>query len=72
MTSVLELPVPVGSAISTDARCDYMHGGWPKGLDKEIAAQVKYLEKLMGRKLGDPKDPLLVSVRSGASSRCPA
>ena len=71
MTSVLKLPVPPGFTISTDACRDYMHGGWPKGLDEEIAKQVFKLEKAMGRKLGDPFDPLLVSVRSGAKFSMP-
>ena len=71
MTSVLKLPVPPGFTISTDACRAYMKGGWPEGLDEEIAAQVFRLEKVMGRKLGDPFDPLLVSVRSGAKFSMP-
>jgi pyruvate, orthophosphate dikinase len=71
MTSVLKLPVPAGFTISTDACRAYMHSGWPTGLDAEITKQVKALEKKMGRKLGDPTDPLLVSVRSGAKFSMP-
>lgn len=71
MTSVLELPVPHGFTISTDACRDYMHGGWPKLLSDEISRHVALLEKKMGRRLGDPKDPLLVSVRSGAKFSMP-
>jgi len=71
MTSVLKLPVPPGFTISTDACREYMHSGWPKGLDAEIVAQVAKLEKAMKRRLGDPKDPLLVSVRSGAKFSMP-
>ncbi|MEO6158562.1 MAG: pyruvate, phosphate dikinase, partial [Ilumatobacteraceae bacterium] len=71
MTSVLGLPVPPGFTISTDACRDYMHGGWPSGLDQEIARHVAALEKVMGRKLGDAADPLLVSVRSGAKFSMP-
>ncbi len=71
MTSVLKLPVPPGFTISTDACRDYMYGGWPAGLDEEIAKHVFKLEKAMGRKLGDPFDPLLVSVRSGAKFSMP-
>ncbi len=71
MTSVLKLPVPPGFTISTDACRDYMYGGWPDGLDEEIAKHVFKLEKAMGRKLGDPFDPLLVSVRSGAKFSMP-
>ncbi len=71
MTSVLKLPVPPGFTISTDACRGYMHSGWPAGLDGEIAAQVGKLEMTMGRRLGDPTDPLLVSVRSGAKFSMP-
>ncbi|MEX0846336.1 MAG: pyruvate, phosphate dikinase [Ilumatobacteraceae bacterium] len=71
MTSVLKLPVPPGFTISTDACRDYLRGGWPVELDEEIAQQVFKLEKAMGRKLGDPFDPLLVSVRSGAKFSMP-
>jgi len=71
MTSVLRLPVPPGFTISTDACRLYMHGGWPKALDKEIAGARARLEKAMGKKLGDPKNPLLVSVRSGAKFSMP-
>jgi pyruvate,orthophosphate dikinase len=71
MTSVLKLPVPPGFTITTDACRAYMHGGWPEGLDEEIAKHVFKLEKAMGRKLGDPFDPLLVSVRSGAKFSMP-
>jgi pyruvate,orthophosphate dikinase len=71
MTSVLGLPVPPGFTISTDACRDYMKGGWPDGLDKEIAKHVTKLEKEMGKKLGDHADPLLVSVRSGAKFSMP-
>ena len=71
MTSVLQLPVPPGFTISTDACRAYMVAGWPIGLDEEIAAQVAQLEADMGRGLGDPADPLLVSVRSGAKFSMP-
>jgi pyruvate,orthophosphate dikinase len=71
MTSVLELPVPPGFTISTDACRDYMKEGWPDAIDKEIAREVKKLEKAMGKKLGDHADPLLVSVRSGAKFSMP-
>src|SRR3954467_624229 len=71
MTSVLGLPVPPGFTITTDACRAYMRGGWPEGLDKEIGKQVTKLETAMGRTLGDPDDPLLVSVRSGAKFSMP-
>ena len=71
MTSVLKLPVPPGFTISTEACIAYLDGGWPAGLDDEIAGQVAKLEREMGRRLGDPGDPLLVSVRSGAKFSMP-
>ncbi len=71
MTSVLDLPVPPGFTISTEACRAYMEGGWPKGLDDEIAKHRKKLEKAMGKRLGDKSDPLLVSVRSGAKFSMP-
>src|SRR3954466_6050803 len=71
MTSVLGLPVPPGFTITTDACREYMHNGWPKGLDEEIAKHRAKLEKAMGKKIGDATDPLLVSVRSGAKFSMP-
>src|SRR5687768_974387 len=71
MTSVLGLPVPPGFTISTDACREYMYSGWPKGLDDEIGKQRVKLEKQMGKRIGDPTDPLLVSVRSGAKFSMP-
>jgi pyruvate,orthophosphate dikinase len=71
MTSVLELPVPPGFTISTAACRDYLRGGWPAGLDGEVADHLAALEARMGRKLGEPADPLLVSVRSGARHSMP-
>jgi pyruvate,orthophosphate dikinase len=71
MTSVLELPVPPGFTISTEACRAYMRGGWPDGLDGEVDAARERLESAMGRRLGDPADPLLVSVRSGAKFSMP-
>jgi len=71
MTSVLGLPVPPGFTITTDACRAYMTGGWPDGLDEEVAQHVNGLEKAMGKRLGDPADPLLVSVRSGAKFSMP-
>ena len=71
MTSVLDLPVPHGFTISTDACRAYMRGGWPSELSAEISAHLELLEERMGRRLGDPTDPLLVSVRSGAEISMP-
>ncbi len=72
MTSVLHLPVPPGFSITTDAcRAHLETGGWPEGLDDEIAEHLALVEQAMGRRLGDPDDPLLVSVRSGAKFSMP-
>ncbi len=71
MTSVLGLPVPPGFTISTDGCRAYMAAGWPGGLGAEIEQARSALEKAMGKSLGDPGDPLLVSVRSGAKFSMP-
>src|SRR5258708_8221247 len=71
MTSVLGLPVPPGFTISADACRSYMHEGWPVGLDDEVVRHLKRLEKTMGKRLVDPADPLLGSVRSGAQFSIP-
>jgi pyruvate,orthophosphate dikinase len=68
----LGLPVPPGFTITTDACRHYLrHGGTPDGLDAEVTGHLTVIEKAMGRTLGDPDDPLLVSVRSGAKFSMP-
>ncbi|MBO0844825.1 MAG: pyruvate, phosphate dikinase [Nocardioides sp.] len=68
----LGLPVPPGFTISTEACRAYLEkGDVPEGLAGEIEAHVRTLEDSMGRRLGDPADPLLVSVRSGAAVSMP-
>src|SRR5438067_1838257 len=68
----LGLPVPPGFTITTEACQAYLKTGQPpKDLDAEIAQHLQALEKAMGKKLGDPSDPLLVSVRSGAKFSMP-
>ena len=66
------LPVPPGFTITTEA-CRYFleHGHGPDGLRSQIARNVQRLEEEMGRRLGDPEFPLLVSVRSGAKFSMP-
>src|SRR3954449_4480719 len=68
MTRVLgpEL-VPAGFTITTAACVEYMRGerSAPAGLDDEIDEALGRLEAQAGRRLGDPADPLLLSVRSG-------
>ncbi len=71
MTSVLHLPVPPGFTITTEACTGYLDAGWPAGLDEEIADHLAALEEAMGRRFGDPADPLLLSVRSGAKFSMP-
>lgn len=69
----LGIPVPPGFTISTEV-CDYYykHGKtYPEGLDEEIKSALRKLEETSGKKLGDPQNPLLVSVRSGAAVSMP-
>ncbi|HET7432935.1 MAG TPA: pyruvate, phosphate dikinase [Nocardioides sp.] len=68
----LGLPVPPGFTISTEACRAFLEvGDVPEGLDDEIDQHLRTLEEAMGRRLGDPTDPLLVSVRSGAAVSMP-
>src|SRR4051812_15127210 len=68
----LGLPVPPGFTITTDACRFYLeHGSTPPDLADEITEHLTALEKAMGKTLGDPGDPLLVSVRSGAAASMP-
>ncbi|HYL47506.1 MAG TPA: pyruvate, phosphate dikinase [Candidatus Limnocylindrales bacterium] len=67
------LPVPAGFTITTEA-CDYFfkHGRKnPKELKGQVSGALSRLEKLTKKKLGDAKDPLLVSVRSGSARSMP-
>ena len=71
--SNLKLPIPPGFTITTDA-CDlYYHNDkkFPPGLEEEVEENLRRLEGIMGKKLGDPEEPLLVSVRSGAAASMP-
>ena len=67
------LPVPPGFTITTEACNAYMAGGdqLPDGLMDEAEKALVELEAKMGKRLGDPVDPLLVSVRSGAPFSMP-
>src|SRR6185437_4392327 len=67
------LPVPDGFTISAEA-CDYYFKHdrkYPKELTAQVQANLTRLEKATGKKLGDPFDPLLVSVRSGSARSMP-
>src|SRR5215831_10276816 len=70
--TLLGLPVPAGFTITTDASRAYMASGEPpEGLEAEVAEHVRHLEEKTGKRFGDPDDPLLVSVRSGAAVSMP-
>src|ERR1039457_1255780 len=72
MTSI-GLPVPAGFTITTEVCTEFYRNSnnYPKGLKAEVAANLKMVEDLMGKKFGDPDNPLLVSVRSGARAYMP-
>jgi pyruvate,orthophosphate dikinase len=66
-------PVPPGFTITTDV-CTYYYGHhrkYPKGLESEVMAGLGRIEKILHRRFGDPENPLLVSVRSGARESMP-
>ncbi len=68
----LGVPVPAGFTITTEACRAYMDGKeLPDGLEQEVDGQVQRLEEQAGKRFGDPADPLLVSVRSGAAVSMP-
>ena len=73
MTKVLgPETVPGGFTITTEACVSYMREGTvPPGLDEQVAASIESLESRSGLRFGDPSDPLLVSVRSGAPVSMP-
>ncbi|MFA5164469.1 MAG: pyruvate, phosphate dikinase [Candidatus Omnitrophota bacterium] len=69
----LKLPVPPGFTLSTEV-CTYYYANkkkYPVVLDSQVRKALAQVEKLMGRKFGDPSSPLLVSVRSGARKSMP-
>lgn len=67
------LPVPAGFTVSTEACAYYAShdGKYPDGMVTQLKKELKKLETKMKKKLGDPKNPLLVSVRSGAAVSMP-
>ncbi|HDQ15361.1 MAG TPA: pyruvate, phosphate dikinase [Sediminispirochaeta sp.] len=69
----LGVPVPPGFSISAEVCKIYYEKNkqYPEGLEEEIDANLKKLEDMMGKRLGDADDPLLVSVRSGAAISMP-
>ncbi|HZB23461.1 MAG TPA: pyruvate, phosphate dikinase, partial [Gaiellaceae bacterium] len=68
----LGVPVPAGFTITTDACRDWLRAKEvPAGLDDQVDAHIRALEERTGKRFGDPDDPLLVSVRSGAAVSMP-
>ncbi len=71
--AVLQIPVPAGFTITTEV-CTYYYDNkktYPQTLKADVAAALGKVEQIMGMKFGDPANPLLVSVRSGARSSMP-
>ncbi len=71
--SRLGIPVPPGFTITTEVCTDFAARGgrYPKGLESDAADHLRRVEKEMGKTFGDPANPLLVSVRSGAPMSMP-
>jgi pyruvate, orthophosphate dikinase len=71
--SLMGLPVPPGFTVTTETCAWYNDHDeqWPADLMKQIVKGVEHVEKAIGAKFGDPNNPLLVSVRSGAESSMP-
>ena len=69
----LGIPVPAGFTITTDACRAYLASGGelPAGLEDEVREQIEHLERVTGSAFGDPCNPLLLSVRSGAATSMP-
>ncbi len=71
MARDLRLPVPPAFVLTTETCRTYLAHGWPPELDSELRKRMAQLETRVGRRYGDPADPLLVSVRSGAPVSMP-
>lgn len=69
----IKIPVPAGFTITTEVCTHYYKNKkkYPQGLKEDVAKALKRVEKVMGMKFGDPRNPLLVSVRSGARKSMP-
>jgi pyruvate,orthophosphate dikinase len=69
----LKIPVPAGLTITTEACNEFFRAGkkYPAGMWEQVIEGLKKVEKVMGMRLGDPVNPLLVSVRSGAKFSMP-
>src|SRR5258708_18442531 len=71
--SRLGVPVPPGFTITTEVCAWFQEhaGSYPEGLTEEVGRHLALLEERCGQRFGDPADPLLVSVRSGAARSIP-
>jgi pyruvate, orthophosphate dikinase len=71
--TAIGVPVPAGFTVTTAACIEYVQNGrkLPPGLEEEIATHLEGLEKAAEKRFGDARDPLLVSVRSGAAVSMP-
>ena len=68
----LGIPVPPGFTLTTNLCMAYLeHGVYPESLENEVQSAVEKIEMIMGQKFGDPDNPLLVSIRSGARQSMP-
>jgi pyruvate,orthophosphate dikinase len=72
MTSI-GLPVPAGFTVTTEVCTEFYKNNreYPPSLKEEVGLNLRKIEELMGKRFGDPKNPLLVSVRSGARASMP-
>src|SRR3546814_15397853 len=68
------LPLPPGFTITTEVCTAYYDNGeqFPAGLVEEVTSGIAHIEGITGKRFGDPANPLLVSVRSGARVSLPA
>ena len=69
----LELPIPPGMTVTTEV-CNYYNSHnnkFPEGMEQEVLSKLKTVESRTGRIFGDPKNPLLLSIRSGAPISMP-
>jgi pyruvate,orthophosphate dikinase len=71
MTTALGLPVPPGFTITVECCRRYLADGWPGDLDGLVVEHTARLGRALGRRFGDPEDPLLLAVRSGAPRSMP-
>ncbi len=71
--SILGIPVPAGFTITTEVCMEFYKNNrqYPAGLKDDVNTAMKKVEQVMGARFGDPSNPLLVSVRSGARASMP-